>query len=700
MLKYLIEMACDGFGRQTENEKTTYRKVQEGNMALYIGTNYHPHDWEQERWKKDIYLMKEAGFNMVRLGHLCWDSFEPEDGKYTFEWFDQVMDLFAQAGIQVFLDISVRPAPVWVHRICPGCGISGKSGNAQSSLRRYMEDVSDPEYQYYALRFAETLVKRYRNHPALFAFGLCNEIGDGYLSYSESARKRFIHWLQNKYVSVDALNQAWACRRWSRKLNSFNDVFFPENEIGRGAPEVWLDMKRFWSDETGEFIVRLGKMVTEFAPGKLHSSNHYAEKNTFGFDYLKFCDDFVDYPGMGIYVPYKFGDASHYIFSVYMQRLAETGKPMWCLEFQTGSNGTAFGPYGAVRRYVMLCLLHRAQMILGWTFRSMLCGEEQYLFGMLSHDGMPTQNYREYQQIAQDIKKLEPYAFPYLPSPDIAVAWNYDSFWCNQYNKGHYRTPYEGAMTEIAKTFFNNNRDYNIVDLRNLKGDYKLLIIPQHIVMEPDAARTVREFVAAGGTVIMTAYSAKTDEHNHVFGTPQPGLLEDVFGIRVAGHLRTDVAWNFEPDAAVWTGDSTTRESLCIHSKEDNFEIESDYYEILELRTAESIAEFEGKNLCAVSVNTYGKGYAYYTAVETNAELLTWLIEKITDRFGLKRGIKAPEGIQARKLADRQFFYVNTTDKEKQIYLEAAGTGVLSEKRYEEILTLKPYDAELIIADE
>ena len=67
---------------------------------LYIGVNYHPHDWSPERWRIDIDMMKQAGFDTVRLGHLCWDSFEPDDGVYTFDWFDEVMDLFHQAGIR------------------------------------------------------------------------------------------------------------------------------------------------------------------------------------------------------------------------------------------------------------------------------------------------------------------------------------------------------------------------------------------------------------------------------------------------------------------------------------------------------------------------------------------------------------------------------------------------------------------------
>ena len=44
-------------------------------QQLYIGANYHPHDDKNpEKVKKDIQLMKAAGFNVVRMGHLAWDS--------------------------------------------------------------------------------------------------------------------------------------------------------------------------------------------------------------------------------------------------------------------------------------------------------------------------------------------------------------------------------------------------------------------------------------------------------------------------------------------------------------------------------------------------------------------------------------------------------------------------------------------------
>ncbi len=36
--------------------------------------------------------MQRASFNVVRMGDLSWDSFEPSQGKFEFEWFDRIID--------------------------------------------------------------------------------------------------------------------------------------------------------------------------------------------------------------------------------------------------------------------------------------------------------------------------------------------------------------------------------------------------------------------------------------------------------------------------------------------------------------------------------------------------------------------------------------------------------------------------------
>lgn len=668
-------------------------------MGLYIGTNYHPHDWGAERWETDIRLMKEAGFTTVRLGHLCWDSYEPEEGRYTFEWFDQIMDLMHQAGLQVLLDVSVRPAPVWVHKLCPGCDVYGKAGTKQWSIRRYMEDVDDPAYQYYALRFARVLVKRYCNHPALFAFGICNELGDGYLSYSESARRRFAQWLRHTYGSIEALNEAWAARRWSRKLTAFDDVVFPENELTIGAPEAWLDMRRFFAEGIEKFILKL-KDTIEQAGGQLHSSNHYGEKANLGFDYLKIADELHTVPGMGLYPGYDISEKYFYLMSIYHQRLAELGKPMWCLEFQTGSKNIPWGPAGALRMQALLSLIYRNQMVLGWTWRSMLGGEEHFLHGMLAHDGEITPNYREYQRIAEDFKKLEQYDFPYLPLPDIAVAYSSDAYWCSQYNREEFKQPYWDAMTMLQRIFFQENLDYNVVDLRNLKHAYSMLIIPGQQLMSREMAETVRLYVKNGGTVLMTAASAVVDETGKVFDVARPGYLDDVFGIRVSGYYRSSMNWTFGENTKRYIRNGEEREVLTLEKDGESLEIYPEYYEILQTRGASVYASLQGKNLAGVTVNTYGKGRAYYMACEPEEEILRWMFKQVGSALHIRSMQKLPEGVQARWIGKNQFFVVNTNRFPVKVPFSYVASGVLRDRKVEGDFLLEAYDGELFILEE
>ena len=114
-------------------------------QVLYVGANYHPHDDKNiEKIKRDIELMKDAGFNVVRMGHLAWDSYEPSEGKFDFGWFDKVMDWMNDAGIKVILDIAIRPAPIWLHHKYPSIDITDANGNMLYPNHRYMEDIGDP----------------------------------------------------------------------------------------------------------------------------------------------------------------------------------------------------------------------------------------------------------------------------------------------------------------------------------------------------------------------------------------------------------------------------------------------------------------------------------------------------------------------------------------------------------------------------
>lgn len=665
-------------------------------MALYVGTNYHPHDWPEERWRTDAGLMQEAGFKVVRLGHLCWDSYEPQEGQYTFEWFDKVMDIFAKAGIRVFLDISMRPAPLWVHRLCPGCEIYSPGGGRQEALRRYMEDVDDPAYQFYALRFAKTLVMRYKGHPALMGFGLCNEQGDGPISFSPAAKMRFQQWLRKKYGTVENLNRRWNTQRWSRHLSSFEEVELPKNGLATGAPEQWLDMRRFYGDGVLNFLKKLGDLVSRCAPDAAQSSNHVAEADHMGFDYLKKYEEFVDYPGFGFYPGLEPEDKNNLmcVLMYMLHRIGETDKPMWCLEFQTGAFGYYAAKEGVIHMYALLCLAYRTQMVLAWTWRSMLGGEEQFCFGLLDHDGTCGRKYSEFARIAADYRKLEEHRLPYLPKPEVAIVYCYENIPVYEYQTCYFKRGYKKQITDAFRVFYDRNIDCNLVDLRTMKKQYRLLVVCGHAIMTPEMAKKMKEFVREGGIVIMTGYSAKVDGNNTVFDVSFPGLLSELFGIRTAEFERSGVRGEESH------GRETGKHFIITSGNGRILEYDATYWERLELKGAKAYSVYlEGAEGCAVSVHSYGKGKAYYTAAETNAALLGYLYDEIAKAEGFTTGIQGPEGVVIRRISEKETLYVNTEDRQQEIPVTGRYYGVLTEMPIEGRLILKPYDGELLVSE-
>ena len=613
---------------------------------IYIGANYHPHDWPRERWPVDIQLMKKSGFNLVRLGHLCWDSFEPSEGEFTFEWFDEVMELFAEAGVKVVLDIATRPAPTWLHKKYPGIDLADRSGNRLAAVHRYMDDVGNPDFQRYAYRFADVLTRRYADAPALYAFGLCNEVGSGAPSFSEEARQRYVQWLRQKYGTVDQLNLGWAAQRWSRRLNS-------------------------WGEHPG-----------------------------YGFDYLKAYGSIFDLPGVGFYPGVNPEDRNALYGACFSMshRTGERDKPVWCLEFQTGSFGAYAPPKGVLRMYAYLALLFRAEAICAWTWRSMLGGEEQYLYGLLDHDGLPGRKLDEFRQFAGELGQLSDVSLPYLPGPEIALAYSFEAFKVSENQKAYYKTAYLKQVMLTYEALIADNTDCNVVDLRQMEKEYKLLLIPGHSIMDEASAESVRRFVENGGTVIMTAYSAKVDEQNRVFGTAMPGGLSDVFGIR-AGAFERPVYHHSDANEGGLQKErmNLRRESPRISLDGRILDTPIDYYEILEPDSAEIWGVFTGVDgeLPAVTANAYGKGTAVYTAVPAQKDVMGALLEICYSRLDIKKGPDTPDGDVARRVGDSAI-YVNTTGSRQTVDLSGKGRSRLSGSTCDEQLTLKPYDVEVL----
>ena len=648
-----------------------------GPGELFVGTCYQPIDRSPDQIDRDIAIMKGAGFNVVRMGDLSWDSFEPQQGKFTFEWFDKIMDKMHANGIRVILDIPGSPAPIWLHRKYTGVDIVNQYGERRPPAERYMDDISDPDYVREAGILADALTKRYAKHPALIAVGYDNEIGNGFMSYSEADRQRFIVWLKKKYSSIDELNHAWATQRWSRHLNSFDDVDLPLAE-GPGPSERFLDLHRYWSDVTVARLEELEAIRRRNAPELPSISNLWDNAPRRGFDYLSTYKSYVSFGAEGLYP----SDPVSGAFGALMTKGA-LDTPIWFNEFTAGGGGF-YGTPGRSRMYAYLGLMMGAQGTLAWTFNSHQGGEEQALFGLVDHDGTPSWKVDEFGRIASEFKRLEKFGFPRYTHPQVAIAYSFDSFVAShpdgpsnttlQYFKPGYTEQVEGVFAPL----FRSNIDTAIINVGHESlAPYKLVVVPADYVMDASSANALREYVRNGGTALMTAFSAKVDEHGQWFDTLLPGRLNDVFGLKTNAFYDTS-ALKFELQGKT-------------------IETSVHRYEVLEPSSATVLARFTSTadRTPALTMNTFGKGKALYLATEADPSSCGPVLKYLYAIAGVQPGPETPDGVYAR-VVDGRTLYVNTTTEEKTIPVKGVKKGIIGDRTYEGILVLGPQQAELL----
>jgi beta-galactosidase len=226
---------------------------------------------------------------------------------------------------------------------------------------------------------------------------------------------------------------------------------------------------------------------------------------------------------------------------------------------------------------------------------------------------------------------------------------------------------------------FRANIDTAIINIgHDSLSRYKLVVVPADYVMDAASAQALRAYVSGGGTVLMTAFSAKVDEHGQWFDTPLPGRLSDVFGLKTNAFYDLPATLQFELDGG-------------------SIETSVHRYEVLEPATATVVARFTNasEHSPAVTINKFGKGNAIYLATESNPSTIGPLMNYLYKVAGVQPGPKTPEGVYAR-VVDGRTLFVNTTGREQRIPLSGAKKGIVSKSVFDGVVILGPMDADLV----
>jgi beta-galactosidase len=414
-------------------------------------------------------------------------------------------------------------------------------------------------------------------------------------------------------------------------------------------------------------------------PGMPAISNLWDTASRKGFDYLSSYKSYVSFGAEGFYP----GDPVSGSFGAVMTR-GDLPTPIWFNEFTAGGGGD-YGTPGRSRMYAYLGLMLGAQGFLAWTFNSHQGGEEQALFGLVDHDNTPSWKVDEFARIATEFKMLSKYGFPRLTHPQIAIAYSFDSLIASHPNGpssttlAYFKPAYTDQVQGAFEAVFRENTDAAIINIgHDSLVPYKLLIIPADYLMDVASAKAIREYVAAGGTVLMTALSAKVDEDAQWFDTPLPGRLSDVFG------LKTNAFY-------------TAAQPLAFELAGESIETGVHRYEVLEPSTATVLANFSNSqdHTPALTLNKFGKGSAIYLATESKASIIGPVLHHFATSLAIEFGPRTPAGVYAR-VVDGRTLYVNTTEQEQKIPVDGTTKGIITGHEYKGLLPLGPWQAELV----
>ncbi|MCX4698724.1 beta-galactosidase [Streptomyces sp. NBC_01373] len=512
-------------------------------LPLAFGGDYNPEQWPQEVWEEDVRLMREAGVTMVSLGIFAWSRIEPRPGEYDFEWLDHVIGMLDEAGIGVDLATPTVVPPAWFYRAHPEALPVTREGVRLAFGSRGAICHSNPDYRAAAASITSRIGERYGRHPAVAMWHVHNEYGAPVLScFCDTCADAFRAWLQDRYGTLGALNQAWGTAFWGQLYGDWEEIGVPRATPTVGNPAQQLDFQRFADGQARANFVAERDILHRLSPGVPVTTNFMvAPSQCASIDYWAWADE-VDLVTNDHYLITD-GRRTHVNLALAadLTRSVAGGGPWLLLEHSpSGVNWQPHNPAkepGQMARNSLGHVARGSEGALFFQWRQSRSGAEKFHSSMLPHGGTGTRVWREVTDLGRRIADLTDLRGTRTRA-DVAMVWSWDSWWA----QGLEWRPSEALdARERLDAFYEALYDRHLtVDFFAPAGlgevdpsRYPLLVVPQLYSAPASVAADLERYVARGGTLLVSYFSGIVDEHDAVHPGAYPGALRDVLGLTV-----------------------------------------------------------------------------------------------------------------------------------------------------------------------
>jgi len=151
-----------------------------------------------------------------------------------------------------------------------------RDGNLLNKGNHWVTDPFNPKWRKMAREKAEEMISVYRDKPWFFGWYVDNEIDYAELFryiWAEYSSKEFLKMLEEKYKTIDILNQKWSSQKKEYKYSVFNDILTDKPEPAGWDDPLWIDFSSFERIMLKEYIDFTYNLVKELDPNHLVISN-------------------------------------------------------------------------------------------------------------------------------------------------------------------------------------------------------------------------------------------------------------------------------------------------------------------------------------------------------------------------------------------------------------------------------------------
>ncbi len=606
---------------------------------------YYPEHWPENQWERDMKNIADLGFEGVHMGEFAWAQLEPREGEYHFEWLDKAIGLADKYQLKVILCTSTATPPVWLSRKYPEILIKNENGNYADHGARQHASFSSPKYRELALRTIEELARHYGSDTRVIGWQLDNEPSVQY-DYNPAAATEFRTFLQNKYNTIDALNQAWGTAFWSQLYNSFDQINIPLMKQQFMNHHQILDYMRFAAQQTASFLDMQSRCLKKHITVQQFITTNYIPNYEEG--HIGLCKelDFHSYTRYMVYgenkglgrkgfrvgEPLRIALANDFfrpIDNLYGVMELQPGQVNW------GSINSQPLP-GAVRLWLWSVFSGGSRFVCTYRYRQPLFGTEQYHAGIVGTDGVSLssggEEFRTYMQELDILRQQYTQKRGKLDYPaKVSILYNHENAWSirNQKQNQHWNTQKHILSYYSALKSFGSKVD--IIRESDDFSSYPLLVIPAYQLIDDELVTRWKDYVNAGGHIVFTCRTGHKNRNGALFETKFGEKLNELTGAEM---LFFDL---LPPEAAdsVFMG----LNAYAWHTWGEVFK---------PAPGTEVWAHYRGDFYtgdAAVLHKSHGKGSVTYVGVDTeDAGFVKNVLAKVYDRIGLPR-MELPQGL-------------------------------------------------------